>query len=312
MSFSLKLNDSDIVYSSSDFWPDSLSGAVLKLRNRRIKWLAGFYLFAPAPFAGDNPYKGSRFLIGLFYWLTQKPVYHIIKRFADYVMITSEPDIRKFASVNRNADSVIVVKGGLDLDLPNKYLESAGDDINSGKVYDACFLGRFHYQKGLLELIDIWRIVVSSRAGAKLVLIGSGPMQAKIEKKISEYALKDNVVIAGFRVGNEKYEIFKKSRIVVHPATYDSGGMAAIDAMSWGLPGVSFDLESLKTYYPEGMLKTPCFDRGKFARNIIGLLNDDLLYRNTRNRAIALAQTWNWDVRAAELMKKINKSAKER
>ena len=31
--------------------------------------------------------------------------------------------------------------------------------------------------------------------------------------------------------------------------------MAAAEAMAWGLPGVSFDLESLKTYYQKVWLK---------------------------------------------------------
>ena len=45
--------------------------------------------------------------------------------------------------------------------------------------------------------------------------------------------------------------------MVVHPAIFDSGGMAAAEAMAWGLPGVSFDLPALKTYYPQGMIKNP-------------------------------------------------------
>jgi len=33
--------------------------------------------------------------------------------------------------------------------------------------------------------------------------------------------------------------------------------MAAMEAMAWSLPGVCFDLEALKTYYPKGMVKVP-------------------------------------------------------
>ena len=50
--------------------------------------------------------------------------------------------------------------------------------------------------------------------------------------------------------------IFKDSKIVLHAAIYDSGGMAACEAMACELPGVSFDLPALKTCYPKGMFKT--------------------------------------------------------
>jgi len=55
--------------------------------------------------------------------------------------------------------------------------------------------------------------------------------------------------------------------------------MSAAEAMAWGLPGVSFDLEALKTYYPKGMIKTPCFNHDKFAANIINLLSNQSLYQ---------------------------------
>jgi glycosyltransferase involved in cell wall biosynthesis len=53
--------------------------------------------------------------------------------------------------------------------------------------------------------------------------------------------------------------------------------MAAWEAMACGLPGVSFDLPALRTYYPKGMLKTPCYDLKAFAENILKLLNDEIL-----------------------------------
>ena len=53
-----KFNGKDcIVYTASDFWHDSLVGWIIKLRFPSVKWIAGYYLVAPHPFAKDNPYR---------------------------------------------------------------------------------------------------------------------------------------------------------------------------------------------------------------------------------------------------------------
>ena len=88
--------------------------------------------------------------------------------------------------------------------------------------------------------------------------------------------------------------------------TYDSGGMAAAEAMAWGLPGVSFDLESLKSYYPAGMLKTKCFDHQQFADNIIRLFQNNNLYQKKSLKAKKLIETtWSWSTRTKTIYHKI-------
>ena len=167
----------------------------------------------------------------------------------------------------------------------------------------AVFIGRFHPQKGVLKLIDIWEEVCERKHGAKLAMIGVGELARAVKKKIEKCGLEQNIILFGFKDGIEKIKIFKDSRVVVHPRYYDSGGMAACEAMACGLPGVSFDLPALKTYYPKGMIKTPCYDLNAFAENILNLLNDEKLYDKTSKDAVAWAKEWDWDKQAERLLK---------
>jgi len=75
--------------------------------------------------------------------------------------------------------------------------------------------------------------------------------------------------------------------------------------MACGLPGVSFDLPALRTYYPKGMLKTPCYDLKAFAENILKLLNDEKLYSKTSKDALDWAEKWDWDARSTYLLDQI-------
>ncbi|PIU03202.1 hypothetical protein COT44_04905 [Candidatus Shapirobacteria bacterium CG08_land_8_20_14_0_20_39_18] len=167
-------------------------------------------------------------------------------------------------------------------------------------------MGRFHYQKGVLELIDIWKLVCQKKPEAKLAMIGNGPLEKNVLIKIREYKLEKNIDLLGFLDGEKKYEIFKQSKMIIHPATYDSGGMAAAEGMAWELPGVSFDLESLKTYYPSGMIKTKCYNLREFADNIISLLDNEKLYQKISKEAHTLiVGVWDWEKRTDFISRKI-------
>ncbi|MBU1086238.1 MAG: glycosyltransferase [Candidatus Omnitrophica bacterium] len=295
----LDKNHENIIYSASDFWPDSIPGFCMKLSNKNMKWVAGFYLFAPLPWQKDSPYKGKRWIVGLFYWITQIPIYWIIKKNADMVFVTSQPDVNKFITKTRGVDKIVVIRGGVDIEPSEKYLNSGKNIAVGERKYDACFLGRFHPQKGIFELIDICKLVCEKRPEFKLAMIGNGPLENEAKEKIKKLNLENNIDLLGFKDGEEKYKIFKQSKIVVHPAIYDSGGMAAAEAMAWGIPGVSFDLEALKTYYPYGMIKVLWNDFDAFSEEIIRLLDDSVYYARVSSQARDLiVKEWSWDNRA--------------
>ena len=289
----------NVIYSGSDFWPDSIPAFFMKMRFKDAKWVAGFYLFASSPFSSESPYKGKSVLKGIIYYLSQLPVYYLVRKYADLVWVTSEPDRWKFIGNRLSPNEVLAVRGGVDVKT------SASIPEPKHKKFDAVFIGRFHPQKGVLELIDIWKNVCAQKNDAKLVMIGVGELENEVKKKIKKCGLDQNIFLFGFKDGVEKIRIFKDSCVVVHPATYDSGGMAACEAMACGIPGVSFDLPALKTYYPKGMIKTPCYDLEAFAKNIMNLLTNQKLYTETSKDALDWAREWDWDKRAKELLEAI-------
>jgi glycosyltransferase involved in cell wall biosynthesis len=283
-----KLKFYNFVYSVSDFYPDLFPGIYYKILHPKTKLICGFYLFAPNPFDKKSPYiQTNQFFKGFLYWLLQKISLPLVNKYADIVFVTSDPDIKYFPN-----KKVVVIQGGV-----NK-----APKIKSKKIYDGVFLGRLHPQKGALELIDIWKHVVKQKPNTKLALIGDGALEEKIKLKIKKLKLDKNITMFGFKTGIEKYKIFSQSHVALHPAIYDSGGMAAAEAMSTGLPGVSFDLEALKTYYPKGMIKTKCFDKKAFAKNIIKLLDDKKLYKQYSSEALSLINSvWLWPKRAKRI-----------
>lgn len=292
------LKKREIVYSSSDYWPDLIPAAMVKLFKQNF-WLAGFFLLAPKPWQKDSPYRKKHYLLGWLYWLTQLPAYRLVKSRADLVLVTSRPDQPCFITKTRPKDKVIVVQGGVDMKQYRQFKSPAK------AKYQAVFIGRLHPQKGVLELVDIWRMVVNKIPRARLAVIGDGPEKKNLESRIKNLDLSKNINCFGFLDGKEKTKIIKQAKIVVHPAIYDSGGMAAMEAMACGLPGVSFDLPALKSYYPQGMIKVKCFDKKLFAGAVMKLLNDQKLYNKVSQSGLKLAQEWDWDKRAKQVWEEI-------
>jgi glycosyltransferase involved in cell wall biosynthesis len=207
--------------------------------------------------------------------------------------------VNRFITAKRPASRIVVVRGGVDVSASERYLNSGHVIPVNQRKYDVCFIGRLHYQKGVLELVTIWKHVLAKRSNAKLVIIGDGPLESKLKLQIAQTGIEKSIDMVGFKDGEEKFNIFKQSKVIVHPATYDSGGMAAAEGMAWRLPGVSFDLEALKTYYPAGMLKTKKGELRQFADNILKLLNDSVLYEKLANEAHCLIlREWVWTERA--------------
>jgi len=158
-----------------------------------------------------------------------------------------------------------------------------------------------------LELIDIWKRVVEKRPDAKLAMIGDGPLMTKVKLQITNYKLQKNVKLFGYVFdGPKKYKIFSQSKVVVHPAFYDSGGMAAGEAMAFGLPAVGFDLKAYKSYYPKGMVKVKIGDIDAFAKAVINFLEDENYRKRIGQEAKEMIWgEWGWEKRTREILQKI-------
>ncbi len=298
------------LYSSSDFWMDSFPAVILKIRNPKFVWVSTCYQTAPNPFKGYS--EGERekkyFLRALLYWLSQLPVKLLIKKFADFVIVNNEDERKRFPELDKKG-KVIVLIGAVRLDEIRKFQKSyQPSTINhQSLIFDAVFQGRFHPQKGVLELIDIWKRVVDKKPDAKLALIGNGPLMQEVKDKIKKLELEKNVKLFGYLFdGPKKYKIFAQSKIVVHPAFYDSGGMAAAEAMAFGVPCVGFNLKAFESYYPKGMLKVKIGDLDAFADAVIKLLTDkNLRYKIAKEALEMIEKNWSWKKRAEEVFSKI-------
>lgn len=308
LSLDSSLAKSAVFFSASEFWMDSLPAFFLKIRFPKSIWVAAWFQTAPNPLVGFT--RGNRQmtykLSAFYYWLMQLPIKSLIGKFADFVLVNNEEERKQFPKLDKQKRAIVIL-GAVNLKEIEDWINKYG--LKETKIYDAVFQGRFHPQKGIVELIEIWKLVTIKRPQAQLALIGDGPLMGDVKARIKDLGLSDNIRLFGFVFdGSQKYDIFAKSKIVVHPAFFDSGGMAAAEAMAFGLPCVGFDLDSYRSYYPVGMIKVPIGNIEAFADNVIDLLADEQERIKIGNEAKEMIRhNWNWDKRAGFLIRKIEK-----
>lgn len=323
LGLTLKIKREDYLYSASDFMMDVFPACILKYRYKSPVWFAGWFQTAPNPLKGytegdrERTYK----LTSLLYWTSQKVVKPFITKYADFVLVNNKNEKKVFPD-----KETIVVLGAVPYQeiknyikrnkIPDQVRDDGGavqDDGGTVRddacVYDAVFQGRLHPQKGVVEMVEIWSEVVNKLPKAKLAVIGDGELMDDVKTKIKQLKLTRNIKLFGYVFdGDKKYKIFSESKLVLHPAFFDSGGMASAEAMAFGIPAIGFNLDSYKDYYPKGMIKVKKGDLDKFAEAIITLLENDKERKNLGNEARKMiSKNWAWDTRAKEVLNKIEK-----
>lgn len=87
---------------------------------------------------------------------------------------------------------------------------------------------------------EVGRTVFAQHPDWQWRICGEGPERAEIERKIAEYGLNKNIILAG-SVSDMETE-YRAAAMVVMTSEMEGLPMVLLEAKSWGLPLVSFDI----------------------------------------------------------------------
>ena len=115
----------------------------------------------------------------------------------------------------------------------------------TGRVCDysskhVIFAGRYKEQKGILDLLDIWKQVYPKHSDWHLDLYGSGYLRDELVKEANKLQM-------NIHVNEPTTDVFEKylcSSIFVLTSIYEPFGLVMPEAMSCGVPVVAFDCPS--------------------------------------------------------------------
>jgi glycosyltransferase involved in cell wall biosynthesis len=169
--------------------------------------------------------------------------------------------------------------------------------------------GRLTGQKGFDLLIEAWREVARERPDWQLKIFGGGPKRAELEAQVEAAGLGGQVHLMGAseRLGTE----MAAGSLFVLSSRFEGFGMVLVEAMSKGLPVVSFDCprgpSEIVAHGVDGEL-VPNGDVAALARALIGLTGDRERLKRYGAAGLVKARDFDgdaigarWDALLAEL-----------
>lgn len=114
------------------------------------------------------------------------------------------------------------------------------------------FVGRLLYeQKGLDYFIDIVKLIIKKCPNVKFIVVGDGPDRYQFEKHISDEKLVNYVEC----VGNIKNigQYYSDASVLISTSRWEGFGLSITEAMSHGVPVVSFDNEGPSEIISSGL-----------------------------------------------------------
>ena len=102
-------------------------------------------------------------------------------------------------------------------------------------------VGKLDAQKGYDMLVEAWAIVSEKHSDWNLDIFGQGEWEIKLNRRIEELGLVNTIRLRGLTANVQSEYI--QSSIYVMSSRYEGLPMVLIEAMSCGLPVVSFDCE---------------------------------------------------------------------
>jgi glycosyltransferase involved in cell wall biosynthesis len=165
----------------------------------------------------------------------------LVKR-ADRLITVSNYTARFLLKNDIPKDKIGVSGNGIDTDLIE---QSAAEK----KIYEGIFVGRISRDKGVFDLVQIWKLIVADKPDFRLVVVGNGPDVAKLKALIRQNGLSSNIILKGRCTDMNLFALMKASKVFLFPSKFEGWGLAIGEALACGLPVVCYDIPALREIF---------------------------------------------------------------
>lgn len=157
----------------------------------------------------------------------------------DYLVVASNKLSELYTS-KLSYEKCKIVNIPLSLD----YIPKTLSKLDSKEI---TYIGRLSEEKGVVDLIDVFKKVNDKDKTVILNIVGDGYKKQEVISKINDYNLQKNVIIHGFKYRNEIEKVLLNTSLGINTSYTESFGLSILETFSFGIPCVAFSTaEGLK------------------------------------------------------------------
>lgn len=127
--------------------------------------------------------------------------------------------------------------------IPNMIKENIDNRLSKLDNNQIIGVGRLEKVKDFPSLILAFNILKKDNPSLKLKIIGDGSQRNRLSEMIKEYDLEDSITLTGRLTEEKLNEEMLKSDVFVLTSLSESFSLILCEAMNYGLPCVSFDID---------------------------------------------------------------------
>lgn len=225
-----------------------------------------------------------------------KKVYRAVKKFD--LFIPASKSIYEFYKEYLTGPQCIYLPLCID-EIPRNRVS-----LNTNQI---TVMGRLSKEKAYDDMLRVFKKVLEQNPDAKLNILGDGEERASLSILADQLAISNSVIFHGNTVGEAKNEIMNNTSVFVTTSHYESFGLVLLEAMSYGIPCVSFDsakgsLDIIEDGKDGFIIRDRNLD--EMANKIVELLNKTT--KTLQNNAIRKAKRFSYQNVKKQWLKEFN------
>jgi len=189
------------------------------------------------------------------------------------ILAVSNSVVEDFGFMNLRIRFVTITPGnGIDLSrLPR--------DLPENFVYHGVFFARLVPEKGIFDLIEIWKRVARKIPNARLAVCGiieEKEIAKEFLKEVRKQNLNNSIGFFGEQDEVNLFSIVANSYLTVYPSYVDSFSLVTLESLACGAPVIAYDIPAIRHNFSkcEAVFRCPTGDKACMADTIIHVLTN--------------------------------------
>lgn len=164
------------------------------------------------------------------------------------------------------------------------------------------FLGRISKDKGIDDALNAFLMIREQIADSRLWVVGKEESQGIFDTLKKKYIQLDGFIkYWGYVDSKRKFNLLRKSWVLIHPSVKEGWGLTVIEAATQGTPTVAYNVEGLRDSIQDkhtGILTEP--NASALADAVINIINNEKKLANLSRNTQDYSKQFNWKKSGAQ------------